>query len=172
MNIGFVNMFSFRPHVEHLVFMARLLEGAGHTVKYLTCDAQVSNCYPRAIKGTTKLKECPRCIIGGVRSYVSSGVETLVGGNASLSIERLDAIALSSSCTLNRTESEKEWNEPAVVAVRESLHQPVLLAYQSAVAWIERNQLDAVVCFNGRMDLTRAVTYACEQVGIPYVTHE
>lgn len=172
MNIGFVNMFSFRPHVEYLVFMARLLEGAGHTVKYLTCDAQVSNCYPRAIKGTTKLKECPRCIIGGVRSYVSSGVETLVGGNASLSVERLDAIALSSSCTLNRTESEREWNEPAVVAVRESLHQPVLLAYQSAVAWIERNQLDAVVCFNGRMDLTRAVTYACEQVGIPYVTHE
>ncbi|MET3053305.1 capsule biosynthesis protein [Pseudomonas alkylphenolica] len=172
LNIGFVNMFSFRPHVEHLVFLAKLLEGAGHTVKYLTCDAQVSNCYPRAIKGTSKLKECPKCMAGGVRSYVSSGVESLKGGDALLPLKSLDAIALSSSCTLNRTESEHEWNEPAVVAVRESLHQPVLLTYQSAARWIEENRLDAVVCFNGRMDLTRAITYACEQLGIPYVTHE
>jgi hypothetical protein len=38
--------------------------------------------------------------------------------------------------------------------------------------WIERNRLDAVICFNGRMDLTRAVTHACERTGLPYLTHE
>lgn len=172
MNIGLVNMFSFRPHVEHLMFLGNLLEGDGHTVNYLTCDAQVSNCYPRAIKGTSKLAECPKCMLGGVRSFVASPVQSLRGGDATLARSVLDEIALSSSCTSNRTESEKDWNEPAVVAVRESLHAPVLLTYQSTVKWITTHQLEAVVCFNGRMDITRAITYACEQMGIPYVTHE
>lgn len=172
MKVGLVNMFSFRPHVEHLMFLARVLEGGGHTVGYLTCDSQVSNCYPRAIKRSSKISECPKCILGGVRSYVSSPVDSLRGGTATLARSVLDEIALSSSCTSNRTESEQEWNEPAVVAVRESLYEPVLLAYQSAVEWIQSNGLEAVICFNGRMDITRAITYACEQLGIPYITHE
>lgn len=172
MKIGMVNMFSFRPHVEHLMFLAKVLEGGGHTLKYLTCDSQVSNCYPREIKGTTKLSECPKCILGGVRSFVSTSVDSLRGGTATLARNQLDEIALSSSCTSNRTESEKEWNEPAVVAVRESLHAPVLLTYQSAIEWIGNNNLEAVICFNGRMDITRAITFACEQLGIPYITHE
>ena len=172
MRVGFANLFSFRPHVEHLCYLSMLLRDAGHEVFFLTCDGGVSNCYPRAVKGTSKAKECPKCILGGVRSYPVGPVTAVTAGTGGLDKATLDRLALSSSCTLNRTESEREWDEPEVVAVRESFHGPIASVYQSTLRWIESNDLQAVVCFNGRMDLTRAVTFACEQAGIPFVTHE
>lgn len=172
MRIGFVNMFSFRPHVEHLYYLASLFASAGHDVFFLTCDGAVSNCYPRAIKGSSKIVECPKCIFGGVRSYTGKSVTAIGRGDNAITKDVLDKLALSSSCTLNRTESEAEWNEPQVIAVRESLYEPIQQVYKSAMLWIEDNNLEGVICFNGRMDLPRAVTYACEQSGVPYVTHE
>ena len=172
MKIGFSNLFSFRPHVEHLYYLSTLVRQAGHETYFLTCDAGVSNCYPRALKGTSKLNECPKCIVGGIRSYPVGSVTSVSAGAAGLDKGILDNLTLSSSCTLSRTEADLEWDEPDVIAVRRSLHEPTAAVHQSALRWIERNRLDAVICFNGRMDLTRALTYACEQAGIPYLTHE
>lgn len=173
MNVGFVNVFSFRPHVEQLYYLASVLREAGHHVCFLTCDAAVDNCYPRALKGSGKAKECAKCVLGGVRSYTNEAV-TAIRNRESLDLpdEVLDNLALSSSCTLTRTESEVEWLEPEVVQVRKSLYVPISSTYSSAKRWIEENALDGVICFNGRMDLTRAVTYACEQLGVPFITHE
>lgn len=172
MRIGFANLFSFRPHIEHLYYLANLLRGASHEVFFLTCDAGVSNCYPRALKGTSKLNECLKCVAGGVRSYPVGSITSISSGSSKLDFKVLDALALSSSCTLNRTESDRDWDLPEVIAVRESLHEPVNAVHQSAVRWIEDNKLDSVICFNGRMDISRALTYACEKTGIKYVTHE
>lgn len=172
MKIGFANIFAFRPHVEHLLYLAQLLRRAGHQVYFLTCDSSVTNCYPRAIKGTSKLIECPKCILGGVRSYATKNVTSISTMLSNLDLETLDGLALSSSCTITRTESETEWMEPAVAATRATLHAPISMTYQSTMHWIKQHSLDAVVCFNGRMDLTRAVTFACEHAQIPYVTHE
>lgn len=174
MRVGFVNIFSFRPHVEHLHYLQTLLRRDGHLTFALTCDSSVSNCYSRAIKGTGRVKECSKCILGGVRSYSFENVTSIShgAGESMLSDDSVDKIALSSSCTLNRTESELEWNEPEVVAVRRGLYDAVHTTYQSAMKWIADNKLDAVICFNGRMEMTRAVTYACEVSGIPFITHE
>lgn len=173
MRIGFANIFSFRPHVEQLHYLATLLEQAGHETFFLTCDSAVSNCYPRAIKGTSKLKECAKCMVGGVRSYTGEDVTAIRRGSLSeLPESILDELALSSSCTLTRTESEAEWMEPEVVRVRQSLYEPIASTYSSTRRWIEDNDIEGVICFNGRMDLTRAVTFACEQAGVPFITHE
>jgi hypothetical protein len=170
--IGFANLFSFRPHVEHLYYLSILLKSAGHETFFLVCDAGVSNCYPRALKGTSKLVECPKCILGGVRSYPVGSVTSISASTADLDPATLDRLALSSSCTLNRTESDADWFEPEVIAVRKSLYDPIASTHESAMRWIKHNQIDAVICFNGRMDLTRALTYACERSEIPYLTHE
>ena len=172
MKIGFVNIYSFRPHVEHLYYLSLIMKNAGHEVHFFTCDAGVTNCYPRLLKGTSKLVECSKCILGGVRSYPVKSVTSISAGSAHLNEEIVDQLALSSSCTLNRTESEHEWNESEVVSVRKKLHKPIASVHFSAMNWIEHNHLDAVICFNGRMDLTRAVTFACEQKNIPFITHE
>ena len=174
MNIGFVNIFSYRPHVEHLFFLSSLMEGAGHKSFYLTCDANLSNCYSRVLKGTSKVKECPQCILGGIRSYTADNIVTLkqCDSDEKLSSEEKFMLTLSSSCTLSRTESELEWDDDDVRAIRYSLEGPVEQAYQAALAWIKNNKLECVICFNGRMDITRAITYACEQLEVPYITHE
>lgn len=172
MNIGFVNIYSFRPHVEHLYYLSLLMKNAGHEIHFLTCDADVKSCYPRLLKGTSKFVECSKCIVGGVRSYPVNSVTSISSGTAHLEIDTLEQIALSSSCTLNRTESEHEWNESEVVAVRKKLYDPIASVHLSAMKWIDSNNLDAVICFNGRMDLTRSVTFACEQKNIPFITHE
>lgn len=173
MRIGFSNMFSFRPHVEHLYYLSVLMKQEGHEVFFLACDSNVSNCYPRALKGTSKLIECPKCVLGGVRSYPVGPVTSISASRQSgLDIATLDALSLSSSCTLTRTESDVDWHEPEVISLRKSLYDPISSVYESGMRWIDRNRLDAVICFNGRMDLARALTYACERSGIPYITHE
>lgn len=172
MKIGFANIFSFRPHVEHLFYLSSMISDAGHETYFLTCDSSVSNCYSRAIKGSGRVKECSKCILGGVRSFTNKNVTSILSKESTVSDQELEQIVLSSSCTLLRTESEAEWNDPEAVAIRESLKSPAASVIESTRQWIVDNSLDAVICFNGRMDLTRSVTYACEMLGIPYITHE
>lgn len=172
MKVGFVNIFSFRPHVEHLFYLSTLLKEAGHDVHFLTCDSAVSNCYARAIKGSGKVRECSKCILGGVRSYTTRSITSVANQKTDLPESELDRLALSSSCTLSRTESEAEWRDPEVVKIRKSLYEPIGAVFESTKQWISDNELEAIVCFNGRMDLTRAVTFACESMDIPFVTHE
>ncbi len=172
MKIGFTNIFSFRPHVEHLYYLSEIIRDAGHDVCFLTCDSSVSNCYARSIKGTGRIKECSKCIAGGVRSYTNRNITSIVDQQSSLTTEELERLSLSSGCTLSRTESEAEWDDPEVIDIRKSLHAPIGSVFESAKDWISNNELDAVICFNGRMDLTRAVTYACETLGIPFISHE
>jgi len=172
MKVGLVNIFSFRPHVHHLMFLHDVLQRSGCKTFFLTCDASVENCYARALKGTGKLYECSKCVAGGVRSFPVESVTGIKSLSSNLTVETLDQLAMSSSCTLNRTESETEWNDESVLKTRESLYAPIASVCQSTTKWIEDNQLDAVICFNGRMDLTRAVTYACELKNIPFITHE
>lgn len=172
MRIGFANVYSWRPHVEHLYFLARLAEKGGHQTFFLTCDSSVSICYSRLLKEKGRIQECSACILGGVRGYPVSNVTSISPRQADLDPEMLEEIALSSSCTLTRTESELEWDEPVVAALRHKLHEPVGAAYDSARRWIRDCQLEAVVCFNGRIDMTAAIIRACQDSNIPYLTHE
>ncbi|NYT38024.1 capsule biosynthesis protein [Allopusillimonas soli] len=174
MKIGLTNIYSFRPHVEHLYYLSLLLRQAGHEVAYLTCDSSVATCYPRILKNTGRARECSKCMLGGVRSYPARDITSLSSSprGSSLPHDVLQQLAHSSAATLTRTESAQDYHLPEVAKIRAELEEPINQAYQAAMAWIERKQLDAVICFNGRMDLTRGITFACEKAGIPFLTHE
>jgi len=47
LKIGFANIFSFRPHVEHLFYLSELMKNSGHEVYFLTCDSSVSDCFSK-----------------------------------------------------------------------------------------------------------------------------
>ena len=175
MNIGIVNIYSFRPHVQHSFFLAKLLADENHKLFFLTCDSDVTFCYPKILKNTSTIKECTKCMAGGLRSYTNrsiSSVSNYAAKEPVLDEHSLYEISLSSSCTLNRTESEEEWSEQIIAQTRDKLSEPIQKVFSATCAWIKDNGIEAVICFNGRMDLPRAVTYACEKSGIPYVTHE
>lgn len=174
MRIGFASIFSFRPHVEHVHYMATLAGDAGHETRFLTCDSQLELCYSRALKGSARAVECPKCMLGGIRSFAPAKVSALPVGTSSqpnISDAALEW-AFSSACTVLRTEAVADTRTEAFIELQRTLARGAQQAYEGARAWIEREGLEAVVCFNGRMEGTRGVVEAARSLGLPYLTLE
>lgn len=175
MRIGFSSVYSWRPHVEHLHYLASLTKASGHHVEFLTCDADLPTCYTRELRDIRPAwQECMLCRAGGIRSYESKHVESI--GNFSTSKSDLPSEsmtwALSSASSLGRFESETDYNSLAFREMADRLQPVVKKAYIAAHNWIEQQKLDAVVVFNGRMDATRAIFEAAKSHGIPVATIE
>lgn len=172
MRIGFVNIYSWRPHVEHLYYLAHLAREAGHETAFLTCDSSVHICYSRLLRNRSRVTECPSCMAGGVRSYPVRNVTSLTGLSDSRQRPTSADLALSSAATLTRIESPAELADPEVVGISDALGDAVTRAYDGARRWFDKERLDALVCFNGRIDMTAAVVRAAADAGLPFVTHE
>ena len=50
LRVGFATVYAWRPHVEHLMFLAGLAKQAGHETFFLACDADLPACYTREIR--------------------------------------------------------------------------------------------------------------------------
>ena len=173
MRFGVASIFSFRPHVEHLAYLAALLEGAGHEIHGFTCDAALSHCYSRDLRGRARVTHCAGCVIGGIRSFPVPrlwSVDRRV--RSSLDEHRLERLTISSIATRYRTESGADLAIPELRGAQQQLSGPMEIIYGNARRWIDQRELEAVLLFNGRMDLTAALAAACEDCGIPYVSVE
>lgn len=173
MRIGLASIFSFRPHVEHLIYLARLMEQQGHSVAGFTCDAGVTHCYGRLLRRRSRLRECSACILGGVRSYPLAEVRAVdAGSEVPMEPGLIRRLTLSSAATIERTETAEDLNSPEVAAVLGALERPIRVMYGSAQRWIRDEGIEGVLLFNGRMDMTAAVRAACDSLGVPFVTVE
>jgi hypothetical protein len=174
MRIGFASIYSWRPHVEHLYFLATLARKGGHRAHFLTCDADLPDCYTRELRGRPGWLECLQCRAGGVRSFTAERV-TAIGALPARSgpaeAAPLDW-ARSSASTLGRFESNADYAGEEFRALSARLHPGVQRAYVAARAWIAENELEAVCVFNGRMDATRAIFEAANSQGIHAVSLE
>jgi hypothetical protein len=175
MRIGFSSIYSWRPHVEHLQYLAGLVRQAGHETFYLTCDADLPTCYSREMRPDRPAWVCCAiCRIGGVRSYASHNVSSIGDLASEKDPSRNDAPGwgLSSASTLGRFESDTDFasDEFRVLAAR--LETVALTAYRAAKSWIKREQLDAIFVFNGRMDATRGILEAARSTGIRCISVE
>jgi hypothetical protein len=175
MRVGFTNLYSWRPHVEHAHFLAALAQDAGHAVSFLTCDADLESCYTKALRPErSDFMHCVRCRAGGMRSYASKAVHS-IGALADDTIVLPSAASewcRSSAGTLGRFESDEDFESAEFQALAASLDGPTRRAHTAALRWIERERLDAICLFNGRMDVTRGVLEAARSAGIPFVSHE
>lgn len=173
MRIGFASMFSWRPHAEHTYWLSLLAREAGHEASYLTCDGDLSACYPKVMRPQRRdWVHCARCRVGGLRSFASRGV---------VSIGELDAVPVaaspetvewsrSSASTIGRFETDEDYASEEFALLARQLDEPTRLAHAAALRWIERERLDAVCVFNGRMDATRALIEAARSSGISFAT--
>src|SRR5665213_3597929 len=173
MKFGIASIFSFRPHVEHMAYLVALLEGAGHEIHGFTCDAALSHCYSRDLRGRPRVTHCAGCVIGGIRSFAVPRLWSVNNRlRSSLDERRLAHLTVSSIATRFRTESAAELATPELRAAQQQLYDPMEIVYGNAKRWIDARRLEAVLMFNGRMDLTAALAAACEDCGIPYVSVE
>lgn len=175
MRIGFATIYSWRPHVEHLNYLARLVRQAGHQAVFLTCDGDLPACYTRELRQIRPdWQECLLCRVGGVRSYSAQGVSSIGDWCPSVpeSSPETRAWSLSSASTLGRFESDTDFRSSEFSALADRLAPAVARTHAAATAWIERSAIDALVVFNGRMDATRAIFEAALAKKIPVASLE
>ncbi len=174
MRVGFAVIYSWRPHVEHLYFLATLAGKGGHEAFFLTCDGDMSDCYTRELRGRSAWRECLQCRVGGIRSYSGSNVASIgsLAASAAISTDASSDWALSSASTLGRFESDADYNAGEFAKTVSRLLPAVKLSYQAARVWIQKNNLDAVCIFNARMDATRAIYEAAKSLGVRVVSME
>lgn len=175
MRIGFASIYSWRPHVEHLHYLASLARADGHQVEFLSCDADLPTCYTRELRDIRPgWQECLMCRAGGIRSYEASNVKSIGDFKDSQFILPSGSSnwGLSSASSLGRFESDADYDSPTFHALAERMEPVANKAYVAAYKWIALKKLDAVVVFNGRMDATRAIFEAAKSHDIPVVTIE
>jgi hypothetical protein len=171
--IGFASIYSWRPHVEHIYFLARLAQRAGHDAFFLTCDGDLPHCYTRELRDRPAWLECATCRAGGIRSYARREVSSIgqlaaAGPDDPAELEW----ARSSASTLGRFESDADYSGEEFAGLVGKLQPAVQISYRAAAHWIARNRLDAVCVFNGRMDATRAIFEAARAAGIRAISAE
>lgn len=175
MRIGFSSIYAWRPHVEHLHYLARLAREAGHEVRFLTCDGDLATCYTKELRpARSDAMHCARCRIGGLRSYESQGVHGIgrLADDRSVLPAEASEWSRSSASTLGRFESDADFASAEFHALAHRLDGPTRRAYGAARRWIEQERLDALCLFNGRMDATRAVLEAARAADLPFVSVE
>ncbi len=159
--------------MEHLAYLAEVLRQGGHTISGFTCDAAVEHCYSRDLRGRSRMRQCPECIIGGIRSYSIPHVWSIdPRWHEPLDSERFRRLTSSSVTTILRTEPTSDLASAEFRAALRNIEVPVATVYANAKRWIEESRLDAVLLFNGRMDLAAALRAACEDLRCPYIAVE
>src|ERR1700676_2482828 len=130
MRFGVASMFSFRPHVEHMAYLAALLEGAGHEIHGFTCDAALRHCYSRDLRGRARITHCAGCIVGGIRSFPVPRLWSVNPSfRSSLDERRLARLTISSIATRYRTESGSDLAMPELRPAQEQLYGPMEIVY-------------------------------------------
>ncbi|HYD74808.1 hypothetical protein [Ramlibacter sp.] len=175
LRIGFASVYAWRPHVEQMMFLARLVQQAGHEALFLACDSDLPACYTRLLRDVRPdWMECAMCRAGGVRSYAGSHV-TAIGAlqpEPGMATKQAREWAASSASTLGRFEAPAEYESEEFLQLRDRLAPAVAKAYAAASEWIRRERLDALCLFNGRMDATRAILEAARAAGIRVLSFE
>lgn len=175
MRIGFTSLYAWRPHVEHIHYLAVLAREAGHSVSFLTCDSDLSNCYTRELRPSRHhFTHCARCRIGGIRSFESRDVRSIkeMARDHSVVPAGAEEWCQSSASTLGRFESDTDFASPQFQEIAHRLDAPTRRTYSAARQWIEDEKLDAICLFNGRMDGTRAILEAARHAGRPFASVE
>jgi hypothetical protein len=175
MNIGFSTIYAWRPHVEHMHYLASLARQAGHSVSFLVCDGDLSNCYTKSLHShRSGVMNCLRCRLGGLRSYESTAISSIGGLTSSSGQESPHASewCKSSASTLGRFESKEDFQSTEFTSLVSALQSSAARVYSAALRWIDREKLDAICLFNGRIDATRAVMEAALVRKIPFVSAE
>lgn len=174
MNIGITTIYAHRPIVFFAAYLAKLLKENGDKVSSLVCDSSLPTCYSILSKGKNKLTECPTCILGGLRSFNIDHYYSINKNSiAKVNSQEINEITSSSIMTLERAENKEAISSLIDSEIKyDKLKESVAITYQNTIDWIKRDNLDFIICYNGRMDATKAIQKACVNMGLNYISLE
>jgi hypothetical protein len=174
MKIGFATIYSWRPHVEHCYFLAKLAEKAGCETYFLQCNTDLQRCYNHELKISSAQLECLKCRLGNLSTYTNQNIASIGSfpPQAEHQLQFNQEWVHSSASTLARFESNQDYESPQYRDIVERLAQPASVTYSAARQWIQSNRLKAICVFNGRIDHTRAVFEAARAEGVKVFSME
>jgi hypothetical protein len=174
MNVGFINIYPWRPHGFHAAFLAELFRELGYSINVLECGGSLNDCYSK-INQSGGLSRCVACRLGSVSKYGRSDVHKIRAHMSSnvLSLAESNNGLISSAVSLHRDEIEALYfTNEKIANTMGRLRKNYLDAYYSTLDLIEKRDLTAIVVFNGRIDMTRAAIEAARFAKIKFITHE
>lgn len=175
MKIGFSSIYAHRPHVKHVAFLASEAQRQGHEVYWLECNSAVDVCSAKLGKSPIQKKiACLKCVGGGLRGFLDQRPDPLMRyvakSNPASAVPGYSAISTVASHF--GTSEEIGTEDPEFQIMAADVQKSIDLAQAAAEQWINHRKLDAVFCFNGRIDLTHAVMKAAASLNIPFVSVE
>lgn len=175
MKIGFASIYPYRPHVKHLAFLAQEAERFGHEVFWLECDRAFDICSAKLNKGKIgKAVSCLKCTIGGLRGFLNTKpdlLSKLVDLNQKLCNEPQYS-AISTVASAIGLSDVEQLNDQEFQNTASKIQETVDLAKNGAAIWLKDRELDAVFCFNGRLDITNAIMIAAIENQVPFISVE
>lgn len=176
MNVGFINFYPSRPHGFHSGFMDYLLKSYGLNTYFLECGFAFNKCVCSKLNQSySGLLQWARCQVGRASHYNRSAVSKIITKipKNQLSSEEVSRSLLSSVLAYYREEINTDYeNNPILAQSIEFLKSNYLKSYYSTLSFIEKRNIEALIVFNGRIDVTRAAIDAAEKAKINYITHD
>lgn len=175
MNIGFACLYAYRPHVKHLAFLASEAQRQGNEVYMLECNSAVDLCAAKLGKSPIQKKiACMKCVVGGLRGFLDQSPDQLIRYVAKSNPASAEPgySAISTVASHFGMSEEIGTKDPEFQSMAVDIQKSIDRAQAAAEQWINHRKLDAVFCFNGRIDLTHSVMKAAASCGIPFVSVE
>jgi hypothetical protein len=175
MRVGIANPFAYRPHVGHMVFLARQLARLGHSTFFLSCEGALESCHSKVAKvGFRRNLECIKCRMGGLASYAVSRPARVdrPAQVSSAQIVRARQFVYSTACSTLQVEHASQTSTAQFSDLQTRSAESAAIAWSNTRRWIRDHSLDCVFVFNGRFDLTRAILEACVDESVRWVSVE
>jgi hypothetical protein len=174
MNVGFINIYPSRPHSFHAAFLENQCRVLGYSTHFLECGGSLQGCYSKLNRPGGILR-CITCRMGRASNYSASEVHE-IRGNLPIEVldpDKINKGLISSAVTLHREEIESNYftNKKLTDSI-DQMRMNYLRTYYSTLDLIEKKQLQTLVVFNGRIDMTRAAIEAAKHANINFITHE
>lgn len=174
MNVGFINIYPWRPHGFHAAFLENQCKILGYSTFFLECGGSYDACNSKLNRSGGILR-CIQCHVGRVSKYSNSEVCEINSGlpkdllNHNMIIKSLT----SNATTLLREEADFDYNSnQKIFELINLMTKNYLKTYYSTLNFIDKKNLQSLVVFNGRFDMTRAAIDAAKFAKINFITHD
>lgn len=149
MNIGFVNIYPWRPHGFHAGFLEYQCNLLGHSTFFLECGGSLDMCTAK-LHHTNGNIPCIKCHLGRVSKYNNNKVFTISSKipRDRLSHAHISKRLLSSVLALFREEVDLDYTSNERIAQSiDKLTNNYLRTYYSTLNLIEKKKYTSSYCF-------------------------
>ena len=176
MNVGFVSFYSYRPHVEHMEYLARGLSQLGHETFYLICQGGLLSCNNSLGNSNifNRKLNCLTCHNMGLASYGSGEVKIIPSKREATEIynEIHDIEVGVRSSLISSMKINFEFNKVSDHPEFNNLRNASYAQFHGLCSQIAQLKIDKLIIFNGRLDFTAAAVGAAKKMGIDFHTVE